>query len=190
AGSCARDVASAVLPPGTTLTATDGSTLTSIAVPMGTSIMIAIAKANHNPYIWGMNAREFRPERWVNGRMGSKDVKLPGVWGGTMTSIGGGWRCMCVFVSSSVAMRRKRLMGYTHSGFEVLAAGDECIFYMLCFRELVLTYGAEVVLCVLLRSFKFPLSDKDVKFHILGGIIGPTVDGETVMPLMIEKVAP
>ncbi|KAJ6563323.1 cytochrome P450-like protein, partial [Mycena vulgaris] len=135
-----------MLPLGTTPTATDGSTLTSIAVPMGTSIMVATAKANHNPYIWGMNAREFRPERWVNGRVGSKDVKLPGVWGGTMTFIGGGRSCI----------------GFKFSQLEM-----------------------KVALCVLLRSFKFSLSDKDIKFHILGGIIGPTVDGETVVPLMI-----
>jgi cytochrome P450 len=63
-------------------------------VPKGTQIVIAIAKANNNPEIWGDDAREFKPERWVNGRAGSKDVKMPGVWGGTMTFIGGGRSCM------------------------------------------------------------------------------------------------
>ncbi|KAJ7157698.1 cytochrome P450, partial [Mycena crocata] len=87
-------IAPAVLPLGTPLTATDGSTLSSIPIPKGTPVWIAIAKANHNPDIWGEDALEFTPERWVNGRAGSKDVKMPGVWGGTMTFIGGGRSCI------------------------------------------------------------------------------------------------
>ncbi|KAJ7654898.1 hypothetical protein B0H17DRAFT_1266238 [Mycena rosella] len=37
---------------------------------------------------------EFKPERWVNGRAGTKDAKMPGVWGGTMTFNGGGRSCI------------------------------------------------------------------------------------------------
>ena len=50
--------------------------------------------------------------------------------------------------------------------------------------------GAEVVLCVLLRSFKFLLSDKDVKFQMFGTITRPSVDGKTsALPLVVEKAA-
>jgi hypothetical protein len=41
---------------------------------------------------------------------------------------------------------------------------------------------------VLLRSFRFALSDKDVKFQMSAAIIGPTVDGKTAMPVVVEKV--
>ncbi|KAJ6505229.1 cytochrome P450, partial [Mycena sanguinolenta] len=46
-------LAPAILPLATPITATDGSSLTFIPVPKGTQIVIAIAKANNNPEIWG-----------------------------------------------------------------------------------------------------------------------------------------
>ncbi|KAJ7452965.1 cytochrome P450 [Mycena galericulata] len=143
-------IAPAILPLSVPITATDGSTLTSILLPKGTPLSIAIAKANHNPDIWGDDALEFKPERWVNGRAGSKDVKMPGVWGGTMTFIGGGRSCI----------------GFKFSQLEM-----------------------KVVLCVLLRSFRFSLSEKDtVSFRMFGSITKPTVDGEMMMPLLVEKL--
>jgi hypothetical protein len=43
---------------------------------------------------------------------------------------------------------------------------------------------------VLFRSFKFSLSDKDVKFQMFGTITGPSVDGKTsALPLVVEKAA-
>ncbi|KAJ7121713.1 cytochrome P450 [Mycena epipterygia] len=148
-GVLRETLAPAILPLATPITATDGSTLTSIPVPKGTQIVIAIAKANNNPEIWGDDAREFKPERWVNGRAGSKDAKMPGVWGGTMTFIGGGRSCI----------------GFKFSQLEM-----------------------KVLLCVLLRSFRFSLSDKDVKFQKTLAIIEPTVDGKMAMPVVVEKV--
>ncbi|KAJ7488873.1 cytochrome P450 [Mycena latifolia] len=144
-------MAPAVLPLATPLIGTDGRAVSSIAVPKGTTVWVAVAKANHDPAVWGPHAREFRPERWVGGRAegASRNVKMPGVWGGTMTFIGGGRSCI----------------GFKFSQLEM-----------------------KVVLCVLLRSFKFSLSDKPVKFHMFGAITGPTVDGETAMPLVVEKL--
>ncbi|KAJ6495089.1 cytochrome P450 [Mycena sanguinolenta] len=148
-GVMRETVAPAILPLARPITATDGSNLTSVPVPKGTQIVIAIAKANSNPDIWGADAREFKPERWVNGRAESTDMKMPGVWGGTMTFLGGKRSCI---------------------GFK--------------FSELEM----KVSLCVLLRSFRFSLSAKDVKFQMSAAIIGPTVDGQTAMPLVVEKV--
>ncbi|KAJ6468565.1 cytochrome P450 [Mycena vitilis] len=140
-------IAPTMLPLSVPITATDGTTLSSIPLPKGTPVSIAIAKANHNPAIWGADALEFKPERWVDGRAGSKDVKMPGVWGGTMTFIGGGRSCI----------------GFKFSQLEM-----------------------KVVLCVLLRSFRFSLSEeKTVSFRMFGSITGPTVNGEVMMPLRI-----
>ncbi|KAJ7703987.1 cytochrome P450 [Mycena rosella] len=148
-GVMRETIVPAVLPLTTPLTTTDGRTIQSVAVPKGTTVWVAIAKANHDPAVWGPDAREFKPERWVNGRAGNKDVKMPGVWGGTMTFIGGGRSCI----------------GFKFSQLEM-----------------------KVVLCVLLRSFRFSLSDKEIKFRMGGGITGPSVDGEAAMPLLVEKV--
>ncbi|KAJ6551734.1 cytochrome P450 [Mycena capillaripes] len=143
-------IAPAILPLATPITTTDGRSLTAIPVPKGTPVWVAIAKANHYPAIWGDDALEFKPERWVDGRAGSRDVKMPGVWGGTMTFIGGGRSCI----------------GFKFSQLEM-----------------------KVVLCVLLRAFRFSLSEKDtVAFHMFGSITGPTVNGEMMMPLRVEKL--
>ncbi|KAJ7935782.1 cytochrome P450 [Mycena leptocephala] len=60
----------------------------------GTSVYIAISAANHNKKMWGEDALEFKPERWTNGKANSVTTKLCGVYGNTMTFIGGGRSCM------------------------------------------------------------------------------------------------
>ncbi|KAJ7239706.1 hypothetical protein C8J57DRAFT_1528053 [Mycena rebaudengoi] len=41
--------------------------ITSILIPKGTTVYIAVGAANHNRCIWGDDALEFKPERWGNG---------------------------------------------------------------------------------------------------------------------------
>jgi cytochrome P450 len=85
----------------------------SISVPKGTSVYIAIAAANHSKRIWGEDALEFKPERWINGKADSVTTKLPGVDGNTMTFIGGGRSCMYVLSHSEL-----------ECGNELLTAGS------------------------------------------------------------------
>jgi hypothetical protein len=86
----------AVLPLGTPITGVDGKAIHAIHVPKGTAIYIAIAAANHNKRIWGEDALEFRPERWTKGKADSVTTKMSGIYGNTMTFIGGGRSCMYV----------------------------------------------------------------------------------------------
>ncbi|KAJ7195116.1 cytochrome P450 [Mycena pura] len=83
-----------VLPLSTSIVGADGTPINSITVPKGTSIYIAIAAANHNKRIWGADALEFRPERWTNGKADSATTKMCGVYGNTMTFLGGGRSCI------------------------------------------------------------------------------------------------
>ncbi|KAJ7873197.1 cytochrome P450 [Mycena leptocephala] len=83
-----------VLPLSEPITGVDGTLMHSISVPKGTSVYIAIAAANHSKRIWGEDALEFKPERWINGKADSVTTKLPGVDGNTMTFIGGGRSCI------------------------------------------------------------------------------------------------
>ncbi|KAJ7924201.1 cytochrome P450 [Mycena leptocephala] len=83
-----------VLPLSSSMRGEDGTPLNSIAVPEGTTIYIAIAAANHNKRIWGADALEFRPERWTNGKADSVTTKMCGVYGNTMTFLGGGRSCI------------------------------------------------------------------------------------------------
>ncbi|KAJ7438810.1 cytochrome P450 [Mycena galericulata] len=87
-------VADAVLPLSTPITGTDGAVMSSINVPKGTTIYIAIAAANHNKQIWGEDALEFRPDRWIDGKVESVTQKMCGIYGNTMTFLGGGRSCV------------------------------------------------------------------------------------------------
>ncbi len=43
-----------------------GKEVTSVVVPEGTTVVISILAANHNKAVWGDDASEWRPERWLN----------------------------------------------------------------------------------------------------------------------------
>ena len=73
-----------------------GDNLASVSVPKGTSLFVSIAGANRHEAVWGPDAKEWKPERWlesapetekgefVSGKQAwvSKDMKLPGVYSG------------------------------------------------------------------------------------------------------------
>ncbi|KAJ6587527.1 cytochrome P450 [Mycena vulgaris] len=139
-----------VLPLSTPITGVDGTIMNSITVPKGTSIYIAIAAANHNKQIWGEDALEFRPERWTNGKPASVTTKMCGIYGNTMTFIGGGRSCI----------------GFKFAQLEI-----------------------KTVLCVLLRAFKFSEPDPQIKWKMTGVVATPTVDNQTRLPILVERLA-
>ncbi|KAF8193952.1 cytochrome P450 [Mycena galopus ATCC 62051] len=83
-----------ILPLSAPIIGIDGRRLDAIAIPKGTDVYIAIAAANHNKAIWGPDALEFKPERWRNGRAQGVTVRMSGVYGNTMTFVGGGRSCI------------------------------------------------------------------------------------------------
>ncbi|KAJ7775924.1 cytochrome P450 [Mycena maculata] len=87
-------VEEAILPLSKPITGVDGSIITSIPVPKGTTLYVAIAAANHNKQIWGDDALEFKPERWANGKAAASSEKMCGIYGNMMTFLGGGRSCI------------------------------------------------------------------------------------------------
>ncbi|KAJ7501754.1 cytochrome P450 [Mycena galericulata] len=83
-----------VLPLSTPIMGLDGIPINAITVPKSTTVYIAIAAANHNKHIWGADALEFRPQRWTNGKADAVTTKMCGVYGNTMTFLGGGRSCI------------------------------------------------------------------------------------------------
>jgi hypothetical protein len=55
-----------VLPLEKPITSTDGKLLDSILVPKGTRIIMSLLKCNTDPDIWGPDAHEWKPERWLS----------------------------------------------------------------------------------------------------------------------------
>lgn len=64
----------------------DGKPVTAIPVEKGTQILVSIIAANHNKDIWGDDASEWKPQRWLKERSPLKDhadlAKYPGVYNG------------------------------------------------------------------------------------------------------------
>ena len=40
--------------------------LSEIAIPKGTTLIMSLLAANHNKDLWGEDASEWRPERWLS----------------------------------------------------------------------------------------------------------------------------
>ncbi|KAF9265871.1 cytochrome P450 [Marasmius fiardii PR-910] len=62
-----------------------------IRVKKGQGISISLTALNRSAQLWGEDAAEFKPDRWLNG---SIDSSLPGIWGNMMTFGGGGRACI------------------------------------------------------------------------------------------------
>ena len=59
----------------------DGNRMNEVAVPKGTGMLIGIRACNRNKRIWGDDAHEWKPERWLSPAPNAlKEAKIPGVY--------------------------------------------------------------------------------------------------------------
>lgn len=59
----------------------DGSYMQEILVPNNTLVFVGIQACNRNKAIWGEDALEWKPERWLNSLPNSiKEAKVPGIY--------------------------------------------------------------------------------------------------------------
>ena len=59
----------------------DGTDIHEIAIPTGTDVIISILGANRDKRIWGPDADEWKPERWLEPMPQSlADAHMPGVY--------------------------------------------------------------------------------------------------------------
>ncbi|KZP14916.1 cytochrome P450 [Athelia psychrophila] len=140
-----------VLPLSQPIVGIDGTDIHEIAVPKGTTVTVAIMRANRDPSIWGDDAQEWLPERWLGSPPDKvENAHFPGVYSNMMTFLGGSRACI----------------GFKFSLLEMKA-----------------------LMCVLLESFAFSLSDKDIVWN-LAGIITPSVSGDVKpqLPLIVSKI--
>ncbi|KAE9385054.1 cytochrome P450 [Gymnopus androsaceus JB14] len=72
-----------------------GPHCTSRCFPRGTVVMVSIFNANKNPDLWGKDADEWKPERWLSPLPDALlEARIPGVYSHLMTFIGGGRSCI------------------------------------------------------------------------------------------------
>ena len=58
-----RDV---VLPLGVPIKGINGKEINALPIPKGTHVYVSIISSNRNPELWGPDAHEWKPERWLN----------------------------------------------------------------------------------------------------------------------------
>ncbi|KAH9036024.1 cytochrome P450 [Lactarius deliciosus] len=84
-----------VLPLSAPIRDVDGREVHEIFVPKNTNVFAQIYNLNRDPSIWGADAAEWKPERWLAPLPQSvADANIQGVYGNTMTFIGGARACI------------------------------------------------------------------------------------------------
>ncbi|TCD71091.1 cytochrome P450-dit2 [Steccherinum ochraceum] len=143
-----------VMPLSQPIRGKDGTMMHEITVPKGTIVAVGILASNCNEALWGPDAMEWKPERWLKPLpQAVLDAHIPGVYSNLMTFLGGGRACI----------------GFKFSQMEM-----------------------KIVLSVLLETFKFSPSNKDIYWH-LGGLQSPAIGREGAkaqMPLIVERISP
>jgi len=173
------------------ITSTNGKKIESIYIPKGTEVYLAMLSANSSTRIWGNDAKEWKPDRWLNPLPTSTtDAKIPGVVPGLMTFLNG-TRCT-FFIAANVIIL-------------LFTSFSACLGYQFALQEMSAWYSfsntiqaktgiftpifAEIVLCVLLESFKFT-PDVDIEWHS-GLMMTPYAVGNDLdpqLPLRVEYI--
>ncbi|KAI0059700.1 cytochrome P450 [Artomyces pyxidatus] len=74
---------------------TADSPISSLFVPRGTTVLINILGVNRDPSIWGADASEWKPGRWLAPLPESVvEARIPGVYSNLLTFVGGGRACI------------------------------------------------------------------------------------------------
>ncbi|KAI0763492.1 cytochrome P450 [Trametes elegans] len=108
-----------VLPLSEPVRGLDGKLMHQIHVPKDTSVFVGIAASNTNKALWGEDAYEWRPERWLEPLPETVlDAKVPGVYANLMTFWGGGRACIG-FKFSQLEMKVVLAVLFTTFKFEL-----------------------------------------------------------------------
>ncbi|KAJ2922914.1 hypothetical protein H1R20_g14188, partial [Candolleomyces eurysporus] len=84
-----------VIPLSTPITTSDGKELNEVLVSRGTVTVISNWACNRNPEVWGPDATEWKPDRWLSPLPESvADAHIPGIYSHLMTFIGGSRSCI------------------------------------------------------------------------------------------------
>ena len=71
----------AILPLSSPIRGVDGKLMYNVPVPKGTEVYVAVKASNTNKAIWGNDASEWKPERWLSPLPSAiAEAHVPGVY--------------------------------------------------------------------------------------------------------------
>lgn len=170
----------------------DGSMLTRIAVPKGTNVLVGLRACNRNKALWGADAEEWKPERWLAPLPKAvEDAEIPGVYSHLyivmlhIPSLEGTVHACESFKFARMAEMLISAMQWLH----ILPTGDEYVscptsspMYQ-CFK----CFLAELVLSRLLAHFTFERCATPIHWHI-SAVAFPSASKESLKPEMWLRV--
>ncbi|KZV71438.1 cytochrome P450 [Peniophora sp. CONT] len=84
-----------VLPLREPITDVNGKVMSEVFVPKGTVVLCALSQVNRSKAVWGEDALEWKPERWLNPLpQTTTDSRVPGVYSNLLTFSGGSRACI------------------------------------------------------------------------------------------------
>ncbi|KAI0641513.1 cytochrome P450 [Trametes meyenii] len=84
-----------VLPLSEPVRGRDGALISEIPLSKDTTVFVGVMSANRNKVLWGPDANEWKPERWLAPLPEAVvEAKIPGVYSSLMTFWGGGRACI------------------------------------------------------------------------------------------------
>jgi len=84
-----------ILPLSEPIRGRDGKMMHEIPIPKDTQLIVGVEGSNCNKALWGEDATEWKPERWLAPLPRAlTDAHIPGVYSSLMTFIGGGRACI------------------------------------------------------------------------------------------------
>ncbi|EIN06781.1 cytochrome P450 [Punctularia strigosozonata HHB-11173 SS5] len=109
---------------------TDGRTIHEVPIRKRQQIIMGLGGTNSDERIWGPDAKNFKPERWLKPLPGSvAQARVPGVWANQMTFISGPRACL----GFKLAEIEMKLTLATLLRDFVFSPGNEEIFWKLGF---------------------------------------------------------
>ncbi|KAJ3711890.1 cytochrome P450 [Lentinula guzmanii] len=152
-----------VIPLHQPITGLDGTEMHEVAIPKNTSVIVSISNANRNSDLWGEDADEWKPERWLSPLPKALvDARIPGVYSHLMTFIGEG----------------APACEYHPQGARYMNLTSSFLFSGFKFSQLEM----KVVISTLVENFQFYPSVKDLEiFWQMNGVTAPVV-GKDIHP--------
>lgn len=198
-----------VLPLAFPIIGSDGKRLSKILVPKNTVLTVSIVGVNRSTAIWGSDALEWKPQRWLGELPASvKDSCMPGIYSHMcvflpssprtvlMLSLRTGWHLWMenaiaceynsILTPASCAQRSSWCSGYRYVQMELSksAAFSRHVGIIQIFR-----FPAEIVISELICTLQFARSSSHDKISWPMGItLSPFVDGKMCMPLEVSRV--